>query len=106
APEARAAVEILAEHVFDCGDIIGRVFDDLDRNGYPDAGEPGLPGVRLATLKGWLVTTDRHGRFHVPCAQMPDPRHGANFIMKLDTRTLPTGYAPTSENPRSIRLTA
>ncbi|WP_011579396.1 MULTISPECIES: DUF6923 family protein [Chelativorans] len=104
--QARAAVEILAEPVFDCGDIVGRVFDDRNGNGYQDQGEPGLPGVRLATVKGWLVTTDAHGRFHVACADLPDQRIGSNFIMKLDTRTLPSGYRVTTENPRVVRLTA
>jgi uncharacterized repeat protein (TIGR01451 family) len=106
APEARADVEIAIEPVFDCGDIVGKVFDDLNRNGYQDEGEPGLPGVRIATVRGSLVTTDKHGRFHVACADLPDNRIGSNFIMKLDTRTLPAGYRLTTENPRVIRLTA
>ncbi|WP_159586537.1 DUF6923 family protein [Chelativorans xinjiangense] len=106
APEARAVVEILAEPVFDCGDIVGKVFDDVNRNGYQDGGEPGLPGVRVATVRGWLITTDAYGRFHVACADLPDQRIGTNFIMKLDPRTLPTGYRLTTENPRVVRLTA
>ncbi len=106
APEARADIEIAIEPVFDCGDIVGKVFDDLNRNGYQDEGEPGLPGVRIATVRGSLVTTDKHGRFHVACADLPDSRIGSNFIMKLDTRTLPAGYRLTTENPRVIRLTA
>lgn len=106
AKDAHATVEIVAEPVFDCGDIVGTVFDDVNGNGYQDAGEPGLPGVRVATVKGWLVTTDQHGRFHVACAALPDQRIGSNFIMKLDTRTLPTGYRVTTENPRVVRLTA
>lgn len=106
AKDAKATVEIVAEPVFDCGDIVGTVFDDTNRNGYQDEGEKGLPGVRVATVNGWLITTDQYGRFHVPCAALPDQRIGSNFIMKLDTRTLPTGYRLTTENPRVIRLTA
>ncbi|PYE85119.1 DUF7507 domain-containing protein, partial [Phyllobacterium leguminum] len=106
APEARADIEIMIEPVFDCGDIVGKVFDDVNRNGYQDKGEPGLPGVRIATVRGSLVTTDKHGRFHVACADLPDNRIGSNFIMKLDPRTLPAGYRLTTENPRVIRLTA
>ena len=102
---AQAAVTIKEEHVFDCGEVIGRVFDDANRNGYPDDGEKGLAAVRVATVKGLLVTTDKHGRFHVPCADIPDAATGSNFIMKLDPRTLPTGYVVTSENPRVVRLT-
>lgn len=106
AKDAKAVVEIVAEPVFDCGDIVGKVFDDKNRNGYQDEGEPGLAGVRIATVKGWLVTTDEHGRFHVACAALPDQRIGSNFIMKLDPRTLPSGYRLTTENPRVVRLTA
>jgi hypothetical protein len=30
---------------------------------------------------------------------------GSNFIMKLDERSLPSGYRVTTENPRVVRLT-
>ncbi|EKF43847.1 parallel beta-helix repeat-containing transcriptional regulator AraC [Nitratireductor indicus C115] len=103
---ARAVVEVVVEAVFDCGDILGKVFDDKNRNGYQDAGEPGLPGVRVATVKGLLVTSDQHGRFHVACAELPDQRIGTNYILKLDPRSLPSGYRITTENPRVVRLTA
>lgn len=103
--QQRARVTILEEAVFDCSDVIGKVFDDKNRNGYQDEGEPGLPGVRLATVKGLLVTTDPHGRFSIACADIPDQDIGSNFIVKLDTRTLPTGYRVTTENPRKVRLT-
>lgn len=102
---ATAVVRIEPEHVFDCSDIIGKVYDDRNQNGYQDQGEPGLPGVRLATVRGYLITTDAHGRYHVPCAELPSSI-GSNFTLKLDTRTLPTGYRVTTENPRVIRLTA
>src|SRR5690606_11774413 len=36
ADDARAHVEILAEAVFDCSDVIGTVFNDLNGNGYQD----------------------------------------------------------------------
>lgn len=105
ADAAQASVRVMIEHVFDCGEIIGKVFDDQNRNGYQDQDEPGLPGVRVATVRGLLITTDKHGRFSVPCADIPDARIGSNFIIKLDTRTLPTGYRLTTENPRVVRLT-
>ncbi|WP_295810032.1 hypothetical protein [uncultured Nitratireductor sp.] len=103
---ATAVVEVVVEAVFDCGDIIGKVFDDKNRNGYQDGGEPGLAGVRIATVKGLLLTADDHGRFHVACADLPDQRIGTNYIMKLDPRSLPSGYRLTTENPRVVRLTA
>lgn len=103
---ATAVVEVVIEAVFDCGDIIGKVFDDKNRNGYQDNGETGLAGVRVASVKGLLVTADAEGRFHIACADLPDQRIGTNYILKLDPRSLPTGYRLTTENPRVIRLTA
>ncbi len=131
---ARADVRIDPEHVFDCSDVIGKVFDDRNSNGYQDGPdslprqitnqdyvvgkfdllpepdelnrtEPGLAGVRLVTVDGLLITTDAFGRFSVPCAALPK-KIGSNFQLKLDTRTLPSGYRVTTENPRNIRLTA
>jgi len=103
---ASAEVEIVPDPLFDCGDLIGKVFDDRNRNGYQDNDEPGLPGARVATVQGMLITTDQHGRFNVACADLPNGRIGSTYIMKLDPRSLPTGYRILSENPRTVRLTA
>ena len=104
APVATATVRILPEPVFDCGDVIGKVFDDENRDGYQNKGEKGIPSVRLAGVDGTIITTDEFGRFHVPCAMLPAD-HGSNFILKIDTRSLPSGYRLTTENPRVVRLT-
>ncbi|MGB5866081.1 MAG: hypothetical protein WBG95_17475 [Sulfitobacter sp.] len=135
--EASATVERLPEAVFDCSDVIGKVFDDRNFNGYQDSaptrslsnravsnqnifdgklgsagaarpvpdGEPGLPGVRLLTATGTQITTDEFGRYSVPCAELAGPI-GTNFTLKLDPKSLPTGYRITTENPRTMRLTA
>jgi hypothetical protein len=100
-----AVVRIVPDPTFDCTDIIGKVFDDRNANGYQDEGEPGIPNVRIATARGWLVTTDAEGRFHVACAAIPQADRGSNFIMKLDERTLPSGFRMTTENPRVVRAT-
>ena len=100
-----AVVSIVPSAVFDCSELLGKVFEDRNRNGYQDKDEPGVPGVRLATVNGQLITTDAHGRYHIACAAVPDARIGSNFVLKLDPRTLPLGWATTTDNPRSIRLT-
>ncbi len=128
---ATATLRLPVEAVFDCADVIGKVFDDRNMNGYQDGliedrgisdqiydggkfgaapalapgGEPGLSNVRLATVDGTIITTDEYGRFSVPCAELPGDT-GANFTLKLDTRSLPSGYQVTTENPRVIRVTA
>lgn len=100
-----AVVTIVPSAVFDCSELIGKVFEDADRDGYQDENEPGVPGVRLGTVNGQLITTDEFGRYHIACAAVPDARIGSNFVLKIDTRTLPLGWEPTTDNPRSIRLT-
>ena len=104
-PLVTATVRVIADPTFDCSDIIGRVFNDLNRNGYPDQGEPGIAAARVVTVNGLSITADAHGRFHVACGAIPDSLRGSNFIMKLDERSLPAGYRITSENPRVVRLT-
>lgn len=103
---ATATVRVMPDPTFDCPDIIGKVFDDKNANGYQDDGERGIPGVRLATPRGLMVTTDAEGRFHVPCPDIPNADRGSNFVMKLDDRTLPSGYRLTTENPRDVRITS
>lgn len=102
---ASATVRIVPDPTFDCSDIVGKVFDDKNANGYQDEGEQGIANVRVVTARGLLVTTDADGRFHVACAAIPQIDHGSNFVMKLDERTLPTGYRVTTENPRDVRVT-
>jgi len=129
---ASAVVQILPEAVFDCTDVIGKVFNDLNGNGYQDApqgvdrtaitdqtyyggkkgapaaveprDEVGIPGVRLATVDGTIITTDANGLYSVPCAALA-ANGGSNFILKVDTRSLPAGYRMTTENPRVVRIT-
>lgn len=102
---AEATVRMIPDPDFDCTDILGKVFDDRNGNGVQDEGEPGLPGVRLATARGLLITTDAEGRYHITCPMIPNEDRGSNFIVKLDDRTLPTGYRVTSGNPETVRLT-
>jgi uncharacterized repeat protein (TIGR01451 family) len=103
--EASATVRIVPDPALDCTDVIGKVFDDANRNGLQDAGERGLPGVRLATARGLLATTDRFGRFHITCAVTPREGRGSNFVLKLDDRTLPSGFRGSTQSLQVQRAT-
>ncbi len=103
---ASATVRISADPTFDCPDLIGKVFDDVNANGIEDPGEKGIAGVRLVTAQGLLVTTDAQGRYHIVCPVLPNAARGSNFIVKVDERTLPSGYRVTTDNPETVRLTA
>ncbi len=47
--EATATVRLVPDPTFDCTDVIGKVFNDKNRNGRQDDGEDGLAGVRVVT---------------------------------------------------------
>ncbi len=102
---AAATVRVIPDPTFDCTDIIGKVFDDRNLNGQQDSGEKGLFGVRVVTARGLIASTDEYGRFHITCVAVPDEDRGSNFILKLDERSLPSGYRLTTENPRVQRAT-
>ena len=102
---ASATVRVVPDPTFDCTDVIGKVFDDRNLNGYQDDGESGLQGVRIVSARGLTATTDPYGRFHMTCAATPDADRGSNFILKLDDHSLPSGFRVTTENPRVLRAT-
>jgi hypothetical protein len=102
---ATAGIRVVPDALFDCTDLIGKVYDDKNANGYQDDGEPGLANVRIATVNGLLVSTDAQGRYHIECAAIPKEGTGSNLVLKLDERTLPSGYRVTTENPADERAT-
>ena len=103
--EASATVRLVPDPTFDCTDVTGKVFDDANRNGYQDNDETGLAGVRLVTARGLAATTDKQGRYHVTCAIVPHESRGSNFVLKLDDRSLPTGYRPSTRPVQVQRAT-
>jgi uncharacterized repeat protein (TIGR01451 family) len=103
--QATATVRVIPDPTFDCTDVIGKVFYDANLNGYQDEGEGGIPSARVVTARGLESKTDQHGRFHITCAIVPNENRGSNFILKLDDRSLPTGYRVVTENPRVERAT-
>ena len=86
-------------------DVEGKVFNDVNRNGRQDNSEEGLPGVRVATAGGLEATTDAYGRFHITCAITPNEDRGSNFVLKLDDRTLPSGFRMSTEQVQIKRAT-
>jgi large repetitive protein len=103
--EATATVRVSPDPTFDCTDVTGKVFDDVNRNGLQEDGETGLPGVRVLTARGLAATTDQYGRYHITCAVTPDERRGSNFVVKLDDRTLPSGFRLSGDQVQIKRAT-
>jgi uncharacterized repeat protein (TIGR01451 family) len=103
---ATATVRVIPDQTFDCTDVFGKVFDDVNRNGRQDSGEKGLPGVRVLTAQGLAAKTDQYGRFHITCALTPNEIRGSNFVLKLDDRTLPSGYRLSTDQVQIKHATA
>src|SRR5436309_665215 len=55
---ASATVEVRLDPIFDLSTIIGKVFQDANRNGWQDPEEPGVPGAMLALDDGTYAVTD------------------------------------------------
>ena len=104
--EATATVRVIPDQTFDCTDVYGKVFDDVNRNGHQDSGEKGLAGVRVLTAQGLAAKTDEYGRFHITCALTPNEIRGSNFELKLDDRSLPSGYRLSTDQVQIKHATA
>ena len=102
---AEATVNIASDPLFEQTTVLGQVFLDRDGDGLRGEDEPGVPGVRLATVDGLLIETDANGRYHVAAVEVDNASRGANFIIKLDPATLPDGARVISQNPRVLRVT-
>jgi uncharacterized repeat protein (TIGR01451 family) len=104
--ESQAVVYLVDDPIFDMSSIIGKVYNDKNGNGAQDPGEPGMPGVRLATVSGEVILTDRFGRYHIIGLESDVAGAGKNYILKLDEASLPSCAKVISENPRVVRLTS
>ncbi|MDQ2854850.1 MAG: hypothetical protein M3R68_00860, partial [Acidobacteriota bacterium] len=67
--------------------IIGRVFEDTNRNGKFEAGDKPAAGVRLYLTSGQSVITDSQGLYNFPALG------DGSQVMSLDPLTLPAGYS-------------
>lgn len=81
--EARAAVKVTPGVFSPDGFVVGKVFTDCNRNGVQDAGELGVPGVRIYMEDGNFVVTDREGKYNFYGIKP------ITHVLKVDNTTLP-----------------
>ncbi|OTG64967.1 hypothetical protein B9T25_12880, partial [Acinetobacter sp. ANC 4470] len=67
--------------------------------------EKGIPGVRIASVEGILMETDQFGRYHLTGVNGGNWDRGRNFILKVDSSTLPLDAEFTTNNPLLRRIT-
>ncbi|MFD4669667.1 SdrD B-like domain-containing protein [Lentzea sp. NPDC058450] len=63
------------------------VWVDVNRNGVQDAGEPGVPGVKVTLNTGATTTTDSNGKYEF--GNLPD----GTYTVCFDVENLPAQYA-------------
>lgn len=112
---AKANVYVVKDPVFQLSTIIGKVFHDRNGNGIQDGcqsprinavcAEEGIPGAKVVSVRGEVMTTDFYGRFHAAGADPGDRDRGQNYILKLDPRSIGNKTLLTTPNPQSVRLT-
>lgn len=67
--------------------IIGRVYEDVNRNGSFDSNDKPAAGVRLYLTSGQSVITDSQGLYNFPSIG------DGSLVLALDPVTVPAGYA-------------
>jgi len=95
----QARVSVVIDPLFDLGTIIGKVFEDKDRNGRQDQGEQGIGNVMVALDDGTYALTDQYGRYHFPAVR-PGQR-----LVKINLQTLPPGTAVTTREALVVSVT-
>ncbi len=103
--EAIADVRVIVDSRFSSSLVIGKVFNDLNGDGIQQEDENGLPGVKILTVSGQIITTDNKGLYHLVDELASNFSRGEDLLLKLDVSSLPEGYELTTENPVVISLT-
>ena len=67
--------------------LIGRVFEDTNRNGSYDPEEPGIGNVRVVTASGLSATTDEQGQYNLPSLA------AGSTLVAVDPSTIPDGFS-------------
>jgi uncharacterized repeat protein (TIGR01451 family) len=94
-----AELEIGTDPVFDLGTIIGKVFQDLDGDGWQDSGETGIGGAMVALDNGIYALTDTHGRYHFPAVE-PGQR-----MVKLNVATIAANARASDRDKQVLSVT-
>ncbi|HEY5514141.1 MAG TPA: OmpA family protein [Geomonas sp.] len=91
-PQASATVRVRPSILGDKAIILGRLFEDLNANGMPDPGEPGVPGVRIYLEDGSFTVSDPEGQYSFTGIS------AGNHVVKIDRSTLARRLRPAPYN--------
>ncbi len=82
---AQALVGLARNRALETRTVLGKVFHDIDGDGFQAPDEPGVARVDVVTADGQVVTTDAYGKFSLN--NLRPGRHA----LRIDPITLPAG---------------
>lgn len=97
--QSEALVTVSEDPLFDLGTIIGKVYEDKDRDGAQGEGEPGIAEAMVALDDGTYVLTDEHGRYHIPAVTE------GHRLIKINRSSLRAGAEVTTEESLVLWIT-
>jgi len=80
------------------GTIIGKVFEDLNEDGWQDEDEVGVSGISIVMEDGTVVTTDPDGSYSIAGVE------AGYHVLTLDEETLPEGWQVLGEISKFVEV--
>ena len=96
---ASVDLEITTDPIFDLGTVIGKVFYDVDGDGWQDRGEAGISGAMVVLDTGTYALTDAHGRYHFPAIK-PGQR-----MVKINLNSIAGNARATTGDKKVLSVT-
>src|SRR6185436_12845047 len=93
-----ATVQVTDNTLFTRSAIVGRVFEDKNRDGHQGPGERGLANARVVMDEGTSVTTDAQGMFHIPDLE------GGPRVVKIDLAGLGMAASATTDASAVVNI--
>ena len=80
-----ADIEVVRDALFSLSTVVGKVYNDVNGNGWQDAEDYPIPHASLVTSAGHQVRVDADGQYH-----LGNVRPG-RMVIRIDERSLPEG---------------
>jgi uncharacterized repeat protein (TIGR01451 family) len=91
-------IQVTENTLFTRSALLGRVFEDKNRDGQQGADEPGLANARVVMDEGTSVTTDAQGMFHIPDLE------GGPRVVKIDLAGLGMAASATTDASAVVNI--
>ncbi len=94
-----AVVHVGVDEFFSLGTIVGKIFEDRNRDGRQQREEAGMAGTRVVLDDGTSALTDSRGLYHFPAVRAGDR------LVKIDLASQAGLAAATTDEARIVSVT-